>query len=149
MRLRVPARPRTALALGLGLLAAACDARDPEPRPAALDSLAVEDDSVPASDSVDAGAGRAVPLRTHRLLIVNRTATHLQTFASAGAGRVALDDVPAGDSARVNILIGADLVRLEATDSLGQPIDSVELHLRADSLARWEVDSLPSVPLPG
>lgn len=104
-------------------------------------------DEAPAGpgDTASAGATTLPPLagegepRRYRLLIVNRGVEAIHVHASAGAGRVVLDTIPGRDSARVDIRVRADRIRLEAEDAAGIPVARIELDLRSAGLNRWEV----------
>lgn len=60
-------------------------------------------------------------------------------FASAGAGRVAVDTVPGSDSTLVDIRLRADHVMLEARDPSGRVVKSEEVELDRSVVNRWEI----------
>jgi len=85
-------------------------------------------------------------LREYRLLLVNRLRRPAYVFASAQAGRVALDTVPTSDSAFVDIQVRADEVLLEAEDDAGRVVSSVSIELVPAGLNRWEITLVPAKP---
>lgn len=115
---------------------------------AAPGDSATPGDSAPAHDSAaeDAGPppmpGEGAP-REFRLLLVNPHDHPARVFASAGAARVALDTVAAGDSTRVDVRVRADRILLEAEDETGAGLGSVELELVPDDINRWEIGPPP------
>lgn len=144
---------------GLAALAVvACAAESGEPRAeasagggvpivvpdTAADSAGVGADSAIVDDGPDLppmpGEGE---LRDFRLLLVNPHGREARVFASAGAVRVALDTVPAGDSVRVDVRVRADRIRLEAEDAGGAAIGSLELELEPGEINRWEIGPPP------
>ncbi len=86
------------------------------------------------------------PLREYRLLLVNALDVDAHVFAAAGAGSVVLDTVPRLDSVRVNILVRADIVRLEARDDEGMLMRETDLALAPDTLNRWIIEADIRVP---
>lgn len=86
------------------------------------------------------------PLREYRLLLVNALDVDAHVFAAAGAGNVVLDTVPRLDSARVNIRVRADIVRLEARDDEGMLMRETDLALAPDTLNRWIIEGDIRVP---
>lgn len=82
------------------------------------------------------GEGEA---RDYRLQLVNLLEREALVFASAGAGRVALDTVPGTDSTLVDIRLRADRVLLEARDRAGRVLKSDTLDLDGSAVNRWEI----------
>lgn len=76
-------------------------------------------------------------LRTYPLRIVNRFSSRVLVYASAGAGRVVLDTVPAQDSVRIDVQVRAEHVLLEVTDPSGRSLLQHDLALIPDTLNRW------------
>jgi len=75
---------------------------------------------------------------TYPILIVNPHPVPLAVFADGGAGEVLVDTIPAGDSARVRLLIGADSVTLRAAGSDGVSGPPERIGLEREPTARWE-----------
>jgi len=140
--------------LAVALFASGCD-RGPD-QPAAevsepatppgsdVPPVAAADDT--ATDAMAGDTGGWGPLTvpvtadpdTYPLLIVNPHPVPLAVFADGGAGEVLLDTVPAGDSARVRLLIGADSVMLRAAGSDGVSGPPERIGLEREPTARWE-----------
>jgi len=76
---------------------------------------------------------------TFRILVVNDAGVEARVWADAGAGRVLLDTVAAGDSGRVNLDMDAASVWLEALDRAGEVIHDGRVELHPDSLNRWTI----------
>jgi len=106
----------------------------------AADSLASAED--PADSALPPMPGEGEP-RAFRLLLVNPHEHAARVFASAGAARVALDTVPARDSALVDVRVRADRILLEAEDERGAGMGSIELDLAPDETNRWEIGPPP------
>lgn len=81
---------------------------------------------------------------TYALRLVNPSEDTIMVLASAGAARVVLDTLPAGDSVRLNVRLRSDVILLEGSDLRGGRVGSTELLLEPDSLNRWE-----ALPAPG
>jgi len=82
-------------------------------------------------------------VREYRILLVNRLERPARVFASARAGRVVLDTVPASDSTFVDIQVRADEVLLEAEDDAGHVVNSASIELARAALNRWEITLVP------
>jgi hypothetical protein len=82
------------------------------------------------------GEGEA---RDYRIQLVNLLEREALVFASAGAGRVALDTVPGTDSTLVDIRLRADRVLLEARDRSGRVLKTETLDLDGTAVNRWEI----------
>lgn len=142
---------RVASVLGVAALLAACGG-EPEPdaagegRPAASDTVPVSSEAVPGAGGESASAGPADrddrPVHRRLLRIVNPGEDDVVVYASAGAGRVGLDTVAAGDSAEVNVESRAPRVGLHAMAG-GRRVGSDSLDLTAAGTARWRVSGGP------
>jgi len=113
----------------------------------ALADTAAADSSAtfaPPSPPLLAGEGE---VRQYRLLLVNRLERPAYVFASAGAGRVALDTVPPSDSVFVDLEVRADEVLLEAEDETGSVVRSALVDLVEARLNRWEITKTGRVEL--
>ena len=136
-----PARPLPPLlALTVGVLAAC----EPRGVPADREDQDVSPDAAPtvASDAGEAPGGLLPgegPPRVYRMLLVNALDVPAHVFAAAGAGRVAVDTVPAHDSVRVDIRVRADMVLLEARDAGGVLLRGEEAALVRDRTNRWVI----------
>jgi len=137
----------------LVLLAALACGRADEPPEAATDEAALASDPVVrdslAADSLAPSEPDGPPplptlpgegeAREYRLRLVNLLEREALVFASAGAGRVALDTVPGTDSTLVDIRLRADRVLLEARDRSGRVLKSETLDLDGTTVNRWEI----------
>lgn len=117
--------------------------------PSRADSIAAPGGRAAEAEGDSAGAGpvgtpglgdsEPPPLRAYPLLLVNPGRMEARVFASAGAGRVPLDTLAAGDSARVDVRVRATRLRLEAEAPGGRPLGAEEIELTEGALLRWEV----------
>ncbi|MDX1577787.1 MAG: hypothetical protein R3266_04855, partial [Gemmatimonadota bacterium] len=98
----------------------------------------------PDTESFPSLPGEGEP-RVYRLRLVNRLAGPATVFASAGARRVVLDTVPAGDSLLVDIRLRADRVDLEAEDDRGRRVAAAGLDLVGDDVNRWVIAAVSDV----
>ena len=131
---------RIAVFLALALIAGSCGRSDGgELSPIGESSDGPEIGAPASPPATPEEAPAAVPLLTYRLELVNRTGSPVRVFASAGAGRVALDTIAPGDSGRLKLRVAARSVRLEAMDPTGRTLAETELALHPDSLHRWEI----------
>lgn len=113
------------------------------PDTSAADSAGTAEDTEGPEDSIlPPMPGEGDP-REFRLLLVNLHDHPARVFASAGSARVALDTVPARDSALVDVRVRADRILLEAEDERGVGIGSIELDLLAGETNRWEIGPSP------
>lgn len=76
--------------------------------------------------------------RTYRLLLVNPSGATVEVRAEAGADTVFVESVEAGDSARVDLVVRSDVVRLLSLQaSRSTPLPT--LRFPADSTRRLEL----------
>ena len=141
--------PAMAVVMGvLGACDAGGDATDRDPENEALDAhaaaAAVAADSGRGDEEVPGGLlpGEGPP-RRYRLLLLNPLDIPAFVFVAAGGEGVALDTVPARDSARVDIRVRADVVVLEARDSSGVLLDRAHSRMEVDRVNRWEIAPAP------
>lgn len=138
-----PARPLLPLlALMVGVLAA-CEPRgvpanreDQDVLPETVAADAVASEVAEAPGGLLPGEG---PPRVYRMLLVNPLDVPVHVFATAGAGRVSVDTVPAHDSVLVDIRVRADVVLLEAHDARGALLHGEEATLGRDRTNRWVI----------
>ncbi len=85
---------------------------------------------------------RTEPLDSVRVLkvwLVNRRSSPVIVEATAGADPVAVDSLEALDSARVNLEVRADSVRLTTRSADGRELGARWLHVAEDSVTRLEL----------
>ena len=154
-------------ALGVGVLGACGPAADATDRDFLDEASAAPGEAMAASEATAAGDAAAAaeaaaaadsevpggllpgegPPRRYRLLLGNSLDVPAFVFAAAGVEGVALDTVPARDSARVDVRVRADMVVLEARDSSGVLLDRAQLPMEVDRLNRWEIAGASRVPV--
>ncbi|MEN8144406.1 MAG: hypothetical protein ABFS14_05585 [Gemmatimonadota bacterium] len=110
---------------------------------------AEEAPELPAPElSADSASTPAVPgLRTEpldsvrvlRLWLVNGRSTPVLVDAMAGADPVAVDSLGPLDSARVNLEVRADSVRISARSTAGREFGDRWLHVSEDSVTRVQL----------
>ena len=78
-----------------------------------------------------AESGATVPegVPAYPFKLVNPRVYTVIVYASAGAGEVLLDTVPAGDSTQIDVRVGSDPLKLRAVDLEGNELGSEYLDL--------------------
>jgi hypothetical protein len=132
-----------AVVLSLVSLAACSGGEEPS---ASADASALADTVMAGQQGLENGGAAPLPTlpgegapRQYRLRLVNLLEREAFVFASAGAGRVAVDTVPGADSTLVDLRLRADHVTLEARDPSGSVVKSEELELDPSAINRWEI----------